>query len=260
MVDIVRRLLAEPAAGAFPLDDPRTTACHRDIIVSKRFLRRIYDEWYGLLADVIPQGEGAVLEIGSGGGFFASAVPSAISSDVQVVPGIDVVLDAIRLPMADGALRAIVMTNVFHHLPDAGLFLSEVQRSLRPGGVLAMIEPWVTAWSRRVYRTLHHEPFEPAAERWQLDPGGPLTAANGALPWIIFQRDRHLFESRFPGLAIARVDPIMPVRYLISGGVSMRAVVPSWSFGFWRRIDESLVKRVPASAMFARLVVRRTAR
>jgi hypothetical protein len=58
-----------------------------------------------------------------------------------------------------------------------------------------MIEPWVSTLSRPIYTRLHHEPFNPDAKDWSFPDTGPLSGANGALPWIIFQRDRHHFES-----------------------------------------------------------------
>jgi 2-polyprenyl-3-methyl-5-hydroxy-6-metoxy-1,4-benzoquinol methylase len=48
------------------------------------------------------------------------------------------------------SLRGIVMTNVLHHIPDARAFLKEAARCLHPGGVIAMIEPWVSPWSRLI--------------------------------------------------------------------------------------------------------------
>ena len=47
----------------------------RQIIEEKPFLRRIYHEWYATLAADIPAGEGRVLELGSGAGFFRDVVP-----------------------------------------------------------------------------------------------------------------------------------------------------------------------------------------
>jgi hypothetical protein len=49
----------------------------------------------------------------------------------------------------------------------------------------------------------------------------------------------------------------MPLRYLLSGGVSIRSAVPAWTFPFWRHVDELLVQTTSRSAMFARVVVRR---
>jgi len=93
-----------------------------------------------------------------------------------------------------------------------------------------MVEPANTVWGRWVHQHTHHEPFEP--ERgWAFESSGPLSGANGALPWIVFERDRAQFDAEFPLLRVERVEYHTPVRYLLSGGVSMRQLVPDWSFG-----------------------------
>ncbi len=35
-----------------------------------------------------------------------------------------------------------------------------------------MIEPWVTPWSRIIYKYLHHEPFDPHETEWCFPPTG----------------------------------------------------------------------------------------
>jgi hypothetical protein len=129
------------------------------------------------------------------------------------------------------------MVDVLHHIPDNRAFLIEAQRCLAPGGSIAMIEPWVSTWSRPIYTRLHHEPFEPDAQNWTFPSTGPLSGANGALPWIIFQRDRRAFESEFSELEIQEVRPFMPFRYLVSGGVSMRQLMPEATFKLWRKVE-----------------------
>jgi SAM-dependent methyltransferase len=252
-----RSLLAEPSTAGLDLDSSEVTLRRRELIQSRGFLRQLYQEWYAQIAAAIPHSAGGILEIGSGGGFASSAIPGVITSDLLPVPGVDVVLDGEHLPFADRSLRAVVMTNVFHHVPDVSRFLEEFVRCAESGGTLVMIEPWVTAWSRRVYGTLHSEPFDPEAPAWTLAAGKPLSEANGALPWIVFERDRRLFAEKFPQLAIETIRPLMPLRYLVSGGVSMRALVPSWSFRVWKKIDGVLTRLSPETAMFALIVVRR---
>ena len=56
---------------------------------------------------------------------------------------------------------------------------------------------------------------------------------------------------------IVSLDPLMPLRYVLSGGVSIRSAVPAWSFPFWRRVDQWLLQMTSGTAMFARVVVRR---
>lgn len=226
--------------------------------MEKVFLRRIYEEWYGEIASALPPGAGKVLELGSGGGFLQDVLPDIVTSELSWQPGVRVVLDGQVLPFAQKSLRAIVMTDVLHHLPDARKFLRESARCVRPGGRLVMIEPWVSAWSRLAYRGLHHEPFRPDAEMWEFPRGGPLSAANIALPWMIFQRDRARFDREFPQWRIMTVRPSMPFRYLASGGISARALTPSWTFGLWRGIERALGPWMHLLGMFAHIVVERT--
>jgi SAM-dependent methyltransferase len=250
-------VLAEPDTTGLGMSDCELTVRRRDLIRKRIFLRSIYQDWYSAIASNIPQSEERVLEIGSGGGFISSFIPDAITSDVLPLPGIDLVFDAVRLPFRDRSLRAVVMTNVFHHLPDVGRFLLEFARCTRSGGTLVMIEPWVTRWARLVYGKLHHEPFDTDAAVWELKSGQPLSEANGALPWMVFVRDRETFANRFPSLHIATIKPMMSVRYLVSGGVSMRSLSPDWTYPAWKKFDEALTRLSPETAMFALIVVRR---
>lgn len=255
---VLRSLLAHPLTRGADLDDPATTALRRDVVRSKPFLMSIYREWYQMVADAIPSERevpGRVLELGSGAGFFNGFVPDAITSEVFACPGIDLVLDAHRMPLADRSLRAVAMTDVLHHLPDVRRFFAEAARCVAPGGAVAMVEPWVSAWSKVIYTKLHHEPFEPDAVEWAFPASGPLSGANGALPWIVFERDRAVFEHDFPQWRIERVKPLMPLRYLVSGGISMRSLVPGALFGPLRAIENALGGR---AAMFAHVVLRRS--
>ena len=253
MLRFVSRLIAHPLTRGLTVDDPRTTALRRKIIRDKPFLTAIYREWYERILAHIPRG-GHVLELGSGAGFFGDMVPEVITSEVFLTPGVALVADGQRLPFMTGGLDAIVMTDVFHHIPDVSSFLREAGRCVRPGGHLTMIEPWRTRWSEWVYSNLHSEPFEPDAG-WEIPHAGPLSGANGALPWIVFERDRNRFEREFPEWRLSKIEPLMPFSYLVSGGVSLRALAPGWTYPLWRWF-ESLF-RDDRWAMFALITVRR---
>jgi SAM-dependent methyltransferase len=233
----LRRKLTIPALRGLDVDDPRLTALRRRVIREHALLRRIYETWYDLLAASLPDGSGAVLELGSGGGFLPERVPGVIASEIFPVPGIQAVLDGRRLPFRRACLRAICMVDVLHHIPDVRAFLAEAARCLRPGGVVTMVEPWVTPWSRLVYGRLHSEPFLPEAPDWEFPSTGPLSGANGALPWIVFQRDRQAFEREFPHWEAAAIRPMLPFVYLASGGVSLRPLAPGWTWSLWRALD-----------------------
>lgn len=254
---ILRRLLSHPRTAGLALDDPATTELRKQIISSKPFLKAIYDEWYGLLAENLPEGEGPVLELGSGAGYCERFIPGLITSEVFFCPGIRLVADAQRMPLPDGSLRAIVFTDVLHHMPDVRRFFEEASRCLRRDGRILMIEPWVSPWSRFVYTRFHHEPFRPEADDWAFPSTGPLSGANGALPWIVFVRDRKRFESQFPSLAIEEIRPFLPFRYLLSGGVGMRNLMPGFTHSAWKGIERMLTPQMDRLAMFAFLSLRR---
>jgi SAM-dependent methyltransferase len=166
-------------------------------------------------------------------------------------------MDAHAIPLLDGSLRAMVMTNVLHHLARPRRFFAEAGRCIKPGGAMIMIEPWVTTWGRWVYTHLHHEPFVPDASHWEFPQTGPLSGANGALPWILFVRDRDQLERDFPMWQVRTIRPIMPFRYLVSGGVSMRSLVPGWSFGAWRALENGMRPWSQHWGMFAHIVLNR---
>ena len=258
MMKTIKSLLAHPLTRGLDIDSLETMTRRQKIIQAKPFLKRIYQEWYSLLVSNLPgKLEGPVLELGSGGGFLHALIPDLITSDIIPIPGINAVLDGQCLPFPMATLRGIVMIDVLHHLPNSRGFFEEAGRCTKPGGVITMIEPWVTPWSRLVYKKLHHEPFKPDATEWEFTQTGPLSGANGALPWIIFQRDRAQFESTFPEWQIQCIHLFMPFRYIVSGGVSMRNLMPYWTFGIWRSFENLLKEKMDRFAMFANIVLTR---
>jgi SAM-dependent methyltransferase len=256
--EIFRRLLAHPLTASLSLDNPATTELRNQIIASKPFLKCIYDEWYGTLAKELPAGTEQVLELGSGAGYLEQFIPGLITSEIFHCSRAKVVADAQQIPFADRSLRAIVMTDVLHHMPHPERFFAEASRCLCRGGKILMIEPWVTPWSQWVYTRLHHEPFRPEAEDWSFSSTGPLSGSNSAIPWIVFVRDRRKFESLFPELAIERIRPFMPFRYLVSGGVAMRNLMPGFTHAAWAGLERMLESQMPRFAMFAFVSLQRS--
>ena len=247
----LRRWLAHPLTASLSVDHPATTELRSQVIDSKAFLKCIYDEWYSMLARELPPGEGRVLELGSGAGYCDRFIPGLITSEIFPCSRARVVLEAQNIPFADGSLRAIVMTDVFHHVAHAERFFTEASRCLRKGAKILMIEPWVSPWSQWIYTRLHHEPFRPEAEDWSFSSTGPLSGSNQAMPWIVFVRDRGRFESLFPSLSIEQVRPFMPFRYLVSGGVGLRNLMPGFTHPAWAALEGMLEPEMPRLAMFA---------
>lgn len=248
------RFLRQPGAE-LDVDDPRTTELRRDVIRAKPFLEAIYREWYQAVA--AETRDGRVVEIGSGAGFLREVLPGVITSEVFLLRGLDLVCDAAALPFRNASVDTLVMVDVLHHVPRPREFFRDAIRALRGGGRIAMVEPWVTPWSRFVYSRFHPEPFRPDAETWEFPPAGPLSGANGALPWMMLVRDRDTFAREFPEVRVVRVEPMMPLRYLLSGGFSVRQLVPSWSVRFFRAMERAFAPLLPRLAMFALIVLER---
>jgi len=252
---MLKQMLTHPLARNIDLDDPRATMVRRRIVREKGFLRKLYEEWYSWITEALPGQPGPVLELGAGAGFLNDHIPGLITSDLLHLPELSLVMDAHCIPFRDRTLRAIVMIDVLHHLPRPRIFFSEALRCLATGGVVIMIEPWVTTWSRLIYGRLHHEPFQPQAEQWEFPSSGPLSGANGALPWIIFQRDLALFRQEFPQWRVKSIESGMPFGYLLSGGVSLRSFAPASLFGLVRRLEKVLDPWMNHLAMFSRVVL-----
>jgi SAM-dependent methyltransferase len=221
----------------FDLDDPRATLAHRDIILQKPFLKKLYTDWYRVFASrARATGKGRHLEIGSGGGFLKDVFPEVITSDILDLPNVDQVFSAEQLPFADQELNSIVMLNVFHHIPRPHLFLKEAQRCLAPGGKIIMTEPANSALGRFIYKRFHHEPFDELGGL-EIEPGNPLSNSNQALPYIYFEREARRFAKEYPLLKISTIRYHTPFLYVISGGVSRSALLPLFTYPLIRGLE-----------------------
>ena len=226
--------------STFDLDDPRRTLEHRDIILSKPFLKRLYTDWYSeLFNEIEGLPEGKILEIGSGGGFIKDLNKDVITSDILDLPNVDMVFSAEEMPFQDNELSAILMINVFHHIPDVRKFLSEASRTLKYGGRIVMIEPGNTVLSRFIYKSFHHEMFDEKRD-WTFPTSGPLSGSNQALPYIVFSRDREEMERSFPRLRVEKIRMHTAYRYIVSGGVSRNQILPDFSYNILKGMETIL--------------------
>ena len=225
-------LLRLPEASQIAnLDDPQNIHILRAIIKRKPFLIKTYKNFYHQLLTkitTIPP-DGKIVELGSGASFLKEYNPRIITSDVLPYDGVVMVFSALDMPFEDNSLSAILMVDVLHHIKDSRQFFREASRCLKNGGKIVVIEPANTCWSSFIYKNFHHEPFNPRGY-WGFEEGGPLSGANMAIPWIIFYRDRELFSTEFPQLVVRDLKNHNPLRYLISGGLSMRQLLPSYLY------------------------------
>lgn len=251
----LRKLLLGSNFSGYDLDQPGTVDIRAQILSKNAYLKEIYKEWYSLIIDHFPPGNKKNLEIGSGPCFSDPGFPDIIRSDVQLVNRLNLACDSQYLPFQNQSLKAVLMINVLHHIRNPRIFFEDAERCLQAGGIIAMIEPWKNRWSELIYKNFHHETFNPDNQNWANEPGGPLSSANGALPWIIFSRDRDILESDFPHLSVEMIKPLMPASYLLSGGMSTKQLMPGFVYKYIRRSERKLDSKY---GMFAFILLRKT--
>jgi ubiquinone/menaquinone biosynthesis C-methylase UbiE len=67
------------------------------------------------------------------------------------------VADATHMPFADAGFDAVFEVGVIHHVPDWRAALREINRVLRPGGLLFFAEPSRGRLTRGLYRFIPHD-------------------------------------------------------------------------------------------------------
>jgi len=239
----------------YSLDSAERTIEHRKIILKKPFFKKLYLYYYNIFLKQIPSlPKGHFLEIGSGGGFLKDVFPDVITSDILNLQHCDMKFSAENIPFESGSLSGIFMVNVFHHIPNCAAFLHEAERTLKKNGKIIMIEPCHSLWGSFIYKYFHHELFDIKAG-WLLEKGSPLSVSNQALAWIVFERDKKIFEEKFPLLKIQKIQYHTPLRYLLSGGLTWKALVPSWSFNFFTFFEYILSPVSKCFSMFETIII-----
>jgi SAM-dependent methyltransferase len=235
-------------------------ADHARKIRKNALLFVIYEDIYRRLLDEIPPASfPRTLEIGSGAGFLKQVAPHITTSDCIAGAGIERVVDACRLQGAfeRGSLDAIVAMNVFHHLPNVVGFLRGAAHALRPGGRIAMVEPWFTPLGQWFYRALHHEPVIADPTEWRIEGEGRLDGANSRLPTSVFREGKQRLAETIPELSIVKALPFHKWLYLLSGGLRLNTCVPRTIARALLYLDRVSSPLDPALGIFALIVLER---
>ncbi|MDO8945921.1 MAG: class I SAM-dependent methyltransferase [Desulfocapsaceae bacterium] len=224
----------------------------RKRIQNKDVLFRLYHEFYSKYIDCIKRcpDHGVSLEIGSGAGFLKDIAPDVVTTDILPYETVDIVMDASKMPFGDRSIKSVFMLNVLHHIPDSKAFFNELVRCLIPGGRVLLIDQYHGWLSRLIFQYAHHELYDPKVLDWNFKTSGPLSGANGALCWMIFYRDRVLFEELYPSLELVNLTPNTPFRYWLSGGLKWWCVLPSSLFALSTKFDNWLSKKFPKTSSF----------
>lgn len=248
------RLLAQPEVDAVDVDGEERLLAHTRVLAGKPMLAAVFRELHLAMREADNRWFGGTpglrVEIGAGVAPMRDSYADVLATDVVPAPWVDRVLDAQAMDFDDGAVRAIFGQNMFHHLPEPRRFFAEIQRVIRPGGGAVLIEPFHGPLASLLYPHLFSsEGFDKSATAWETPMEGPMSGANQALSYVIFQRDRAVFEAEFPKLKVVEVRPLTnAIRYLLSGGLNFRQLVPDWSVGALQGVERALT---PLSSMWA---------
>lgn len=228
---------------AFDSDEAGNQA--KILMKEKHSLREIYEEQYLEMLQLMRRfcrTPGQLVEIGSGGGFMKDICPEIMTTDVRDISGVDFFMDAMDMPFENESLRAIFATHVLHHIPDIEKFLRECDRVLYPGGGIIAIEPYYGPLATFIYKNVHPEPFDKEAKSWALTGGGPMSGANQALSYILFERDRDIFDKKYPQFELVYQRPFGFLRYMGTGGIWLPQRLPSFMFPVLKFMERTVLQ------------------
>lgn len=90
---------------------------------------------------------GAVLDVGAGMSRYREWIlekgTSYTTVDIAPFPGIDIVGDAMDLPIEDATYDTVVSTHVLEHVREPWVMVEEIERVLRPDGTAIVLAPFV---------------------------------------------------------------------------------------------------------------------
>ena len=172
---------------------------------------------------------GRTVEVGGGTGNLKEYASGVCCTDVVSLPWLDAVTDAQRLPFQTGSLANLVLFDTLHHIENVSLFFDEALRTLKGGGRIIIMDPYISWASWPVYRYLHPEPVDlsqnplllttPRAGRQPFD-------FNQAIATILFEKELVRFRLSYPGLAVRQVKRLAFFAYPLSGGFEHPSMIP----------------------------------
>ena len=227
-------LLRDPSVKNVDVDGGDRLRVHSRMLAQKPMLKEVFTGFHHTFERLDKRflsGTGVRVEIGAGVAPIRDSYPGVLATDIVAGSGFDHVLDAEKMDLQDGSVRALFGQNCFHHFPHPCLFFQELERVVTPGGGAILLEPYHGPFAsflfRRMFRT---EGYDKKFPSWETPTSGPMNGANQALSYIVFKRDRAEFERRFPSLEVVHQETCSNyLMYLFSGGLNFRQLWPDWA-------------------------------
>lgn len=229
--------LRDPLLDGMEVDGEGRLELHRKMLEKKRMLREVFIEFHHLFRKLERKfltGIGLEVELGAGVAPMRDSYPEVMATDIVDAPHLDKVVDAEAMDFPDQSVKAVYGQNCFHHFPHPDQFFQELDRVLVPGGGAILLEPYYGPFATFLYKRLFRtEGFDKSYASWETPATGPMNGANQALSYIVFVRDKELYEKKFPSLKIVHQELASNyLKYLLSGGLNFRQLLPDSFTGF----------------------------
>lgn len=148
------------------------------------------------------------------------------------------VIDAQKLPFNNNSVDVIYAVHVLHHIPNVTKFFDEVMRTCKTGGGVVLVEPYWSLAGKLFFKYLHPEDYDDKAKEWSFRSIGAMSSANQALSYLIFKRDRKVFEKKYPKLKVMYDRPFNGLRYIATGGIWLKPFLPGFAFPILAKCED----------------------
>lgn len=245
-IDGLFRLPEFKGFGESDFDTSRAAVIQREVFKKKKILGILYREYsrpFLESAHRAPE-KAKMVEIGSGVSPLKEAIPNLVNTDLFVSPWLNLSSSAYSLPFKNDSLDRLFLMFTCHHLGRIKEFLNEAYRCLKAGGEMVIIDPAVTSFSKFYYKYFHVDRIDLESKDWGFGGNGRLSNSNIALPWIVFVRDKELFNKMYPDFVIEKTEYNTCLAFLLSGGLRIRQLLPTGILKALFKIENWFIRNV----------------
>lgn len=210
----------------------------------KPLLQMVYADFYSFIQKNLSElPNKKVVELGSGLGNIHEIMPDCIRTDLFPYPWIDQIENAYQLSFENETISDLILTDVFHHLQYPGTALNELNRVLRKGGRVIMLEPCLSLLGCMIYGIFHKEPialtnridwFSP--DEWSPDQID-YYAAQGNATRIFLGKN---YSSQLTNWKKIETIRLSAFAYAASGGYSISQLYPTKMLPSLRSLEKIL--------------------
>lgn len=203
-----------------------------------------------------------IIEIGSGAGFLSLYLnEKIIKSDAIKYPWIDQKLNAMDLKLKEKSVDVFIASHTIHHFYSPYKFLNDIEKILKPGGLLIIQEINTCLFIRFLLKLMKHEGWNYEKNVFDkneiMNDANDLWSANCAIPEILFNNENK-FHKTFPFFKIIKNDLNECLIFPLSGGVISKTKMIELPYFFLRildRLDKILIYFFPSIFACGRSVV-----